>query len=362
MEKIYPHLKWLEICQAVDWLQILTESPVDESHLLALCDSKQCAVYVDLKQPVKGQDEETWLLDVTGHGIQKVRNPLALINSGLLKDVRVEFFGRTAWRDDKGAYITESIQWDASVVMRNIFPKFKPDDIRALAHKLNGVATPPTAAEFEDLRDQLSKSIESRESAWHLTDKYKVELEALRETAAHDQTSRETARLRAEQVEKQLSELEKQLSQMEARSDHYQDALEAKRAETAELMSTLASEQAAREAAESHARELRDALSDKEQARMAEDMERAEIPFCECAQDDVVSPSSVGITFPYATKQLEAMRDAALAHWAEHDRSKPAPYGIQKKVASFLSDRIGDNSRKLPELAGAIKPDDLPKA
>ena len=68
-----------------------------------------------------------------------------------------------------------------------------------------------------------------------------------------------------------------------------------------------------------------------------------------------------GLTFPYATKQLEAMRDAALAHWADHDRSKPAPYGIQKAVATFLAARTGENARKLAELAAAIKPDDLPK-
>ncbi|MNG40068.1 hypothetical protein D3C84_1284980 [compost metagenome] len=55
------------------------------------------------------------------------------------------------------------------------------------------------------------------------------------------------------------------------------------------------------------------------------------------------------------------MRDAAIKFWQSHDRSKPAPYGIQKKVQKFLAERTGENPRKVAELATAIKPDDLPK-
>jgi hypothetical protein len=67
------------------------------------------------------------------------------------------------------------------------------------------------------------------------------------------------------------------------------------------------------------------------------------------------------LSFPYATIQLEAMRDAATKFWQAHDRSMPAPYGIQKKVQKFLAERTGENPRKVAELAAAIKPDDLPK-
>lgn len=70
---------------------------------------------------------------------------------------------------------------------------------------------------------------------------------------------------------------------------------------------------------------------------------------------------ATGLNFPYATKHLEAMRDAAIMHWVGHDRSMPAPYGIQKKVQNFLASRTGDNHRKIVELANAIKPEDLPK-
>lgn len=68
-----------------------------------------------------------------------------------------------------------------------------------------------------------------------------------------------------------------------------------------------------------------------------------------------------GLTFPYTTRLLEAMCDAATEIWQSHDRSTPAPYGIQKKVQNFLAERTGANPRKVAELAAAIKPDDLPK-
>lgn len=362
MEKIYPLLNWLEIGQAVDWLQGLTESPVTPQELISLCDAKQCAVYVDIKKPLKGSDEETWLLEVTGCGIQKIRNPMALVDSGMLRDGRLELLGRATWKDEKGAYVTESIEWDASAVMIDIFPIFKPADIQALARKMNGAINQPTADDIEALHDQLKKACEAKDNAWYLTDKYKAELEVLRETAEQDRSSRESAWFRADQAENLAKEIADQRDRMEAKADYYQDSLEESRAAVAELKNTVEHEQMARKYAESLVMALRDELEDEYQTRMAENMERAESPLCNCAKGDAVSPSSAGITFPYATKQLEAMRDAALAHWVEHDRSKPAPYGIQKTVASFLSARIGDNSRKLPELAGAIKPDDLPKA
>lgn len=254
------------------------------------------------------------------------------------------------------------IEWDASAVMIDIFPIFKPADIQALARKMNGAINQPTADDIEALHDQLKKACEAKDNAWYLTDKYKAELEVLRETAEQDRSSREAAWLRAEQAEKLAEQLADQRDRMEAKADHCQDSLESSRSVVAELNVAVGHEQLARKYAESLAMELRNELEDEHNARLAESMERAESCRCACDKCDEVSASPMGITFPYATKQLEAMRDAALAHWADHDRSKPAPYGIQKTVASFLADRTGQNSRKLAELAVAIKPDDLPKA
>ncbi|MFV3338588.1 hypothetical protein ACNFB1_15605 [Pseudomonas sp. NY15349] len=361
-EKIYPLLNWLDISQAVDWLQGLTESAVTQHDLISLCAAKQCAVYVDLKQSANGTDEETWWQDVSGRGIQEVKNPLALTDAGMLTDSRLVLLGEVTWTNDKGAFCREKIEWAASVLMIDVFPMFRPADIHALAHKMNGVTNQPTAADVEELREQLKKAIEAKENAWYLTDKYKAELETLRETAEQDRSSREAAWLRAEQAEKLAEELADRFDRMEAKSDHYQDAMESSKTAVTELEKTVEHERMARKYAESLAIELRTELEDEHNARIAERMERAEN--CRCAGDkgDEVSDLPMGITFPYATKQLEAMRDAAVTHWADHDRSKPAPYGIQKTVASFLAERTGQNSRKLAELAVAIKPDDLPKA
>ena len=69
-----------------------------------------------------------------------------------------------------------------------------------------------------------------------------------------------------------------------------------------------------------------------------------------------------GLAFPYSTKQLQAMQSAAVKYWATHDRTSPAPYGIQKEIQYYLAELTGENNaRKIAELAAAIKPDNLPK-
>lgn len=361
MEKIYPLLNWLEIGQAVDWLQGLTESPVTPQELISLCDAKQCAVYVDIKKPLKGSDEETWLLEVTGCGIQKIRNPMALVDSGMLRDGRLELLGRATWKDEKGAYVTESIEWDASAVMIDIFPIFKPADIQALARKMNGAINQPTADDIEALHDQLKKACEAKDNAWYLTDKYKAELEVLRETAEQDRSSREAAWLRAEQAEKLAEQLADQRDRMEAKADIFQDELESSKDVVNELKSALEHEQMARKYAESLAGDLRDELEDEHNARLAENSERAGGCRCACEQDNETSPTSAGITFPYVTRELEAMCAAALKHWANYTPDKRQP--TQKKIGIELGELLGldrqangEPARKAIVLATAIRP------
>lgn len=129
------------------------------------------------------------------------------------------------------------------------------------------------------------------------------------------------------------------------------------------LRQHLEQERAARQAAERRAEQaeaedegLRQQLCNAKSAYEA--LRRQE----RTTQESPPEIPATGLTFPYATKHLEAMRDAALEYWQQHDRSKPAPYGIQKEVQKFLAGRTGENARKLAELAAAIKPDDLPKS
>lgn len=74
-----------------------------------------------------------------------------------------------------------------------------------------------------------------------------------------------------------------------------------------------------------------------------------------------------GLVFPYSTKELEAMRDAALKHWAGYTMDKRQP--TQKAIALGIGERLnlprqtsGDPARKAMILATAIKPDALPEA
>lgn len=117
------------------------------------------------------------------------------------------------------------------------------------------------------------------------------------------------------------------------------------------------------EAGEPIAAELEDLREQLEQERVARAAAEQRAELAEAGKlPQQLGGQPVGcLTFPYATRQLEAMRDAATKFWQSHDRSKPAPHGIQKQVQNFLAERTGTNSRKVQELAAAIKPDDLPK-
>ncbi|MBF8739995.1 hypothetical protein [Pseudomonas guariconensis] len=74
-----------------------------------------------------------------------------------------------------------------------------------------------------------------------------------------------------------------------------------------------------------------------------------------------------GLTFPYATMELEAMRTVALKYWAPYTPDKRMP--TQKEVGLELCTILnlqrqasGDPARKAIVLATAVRPDSLPDA
>lgn len=78
-------------------------------------------------------------------------------------------------------------------------------------------------------------------------------------------------------------------------------------------------------------------------------------------------PHDAALSFPYETKELLAMRDAALKYWAGYTRDKrqPTQNEVQLELCELLGLSIGKGStppRKTIALAGAIKPDSLPEA
>ncbi len=76
---------------------------------------------------------------------------------------------------------------------------------------------------------------------------------------------------------------------------------------------------------------------------------------------------ATGLTFPYTTKELEAMRAAVAKYWEGYtpDKRQPTQVEIQLELCELLGlERMknGDPPRKVKALAGAIKPDTLPDA
>lgn len=76
--------------------------------------------------------------------------------------------------------------------------------------------------------------------------------------------------------------------------------------------------------------------------------------------------SSTGITFPYSTKGLEALRAVALKQWADYTPEKRQP--TQKEIGYAICEALGvkyqktnEPPRKAKELATIIRPDDLPE-
>ena len=74
-----------------------------------------------------------------------------------------------------------------------------------------------------------------------------------------------------------------------------------------------------------------------------------------------------GLVFPYATRELEAMREAVRLYWEDYTPDKRLP--TQKEIAYTLGELLGlpqqsngDPARKAITLATAIRPDTLPDA
>lgn len=159
------------------------------------------------------------------------------------------------------------------------------------------------------------------------------------ERAARQTAEQQAEALRQRQGSKALQDIRQLLT-----DDDHRSLLE--RAESAEQMVEVMDRQL-REQAEKMANDQK--LFERMAARANGSPESSP---SECAGE---------LIFPYATKHLEAMCEAAREFWLDHDRATPAPHGIQKRVQNFLSERTGENARKVAELAAAIKPDDLPK-
>lgn len=141
MNNIYKLMQWLTTEQAVDWLRSLTGSKIGYEELGALCNAGHCGVYVDCHNVDACGSSFDAKYSLTGKG--QVMSDIKLeylhqpFNSVLttLDGIRVLCDG----------WLTE----DLSEVPRGSHylpgryqPLFKPDEILALAAKINGDVTP----------------------------------------------------------------------------------------------------------------------------------------------------------------------------------------------------------------------------
>ncbi|MHB0765736.1 hypothetical protein ACYCFC_15355 [Stutzerimonas sp. NM35] len=156
------------------------------------------------------------------------------------------------------------------------------------------------------------------------------------------------------------------------------------RAENATLKAQVSQEQ---ESSESLRRELSE--SERERGKQAEQRIEAEQAAIEAKQKteaavatfshlegslkrvaslfsvtQAIPAQGTGLTFPYATKELEAMRAAMVKYWEGYTPEKRQP--TQKSIALTLGELLdlpqqanGDAARKAIVLASAIKPDTL---
>ena len=167
MDEIYRRMKWLDIRQAVDWLQRLTGSPLTTVDLLRLCDSKQCDAYTDAGGLLGVDINSTICKQVTGVGIQKVLTPLLLKYAGQEIELEV-YYEKAPFTDTFRGVKTDYplTVWAAKTRLKDREALFKPDDILALAVSLKpDHEVQPSPNELEDLRRELGVERARREAA-----------------------------------------------------------------------------------------------------------------------------------------------------------------------------------------------------
>lgn len=321
MEKVYKLLDWLNMAQAVDWLQDMTHTQVDETMLLQLCGAGQCSVYLNCQgRNVDLDTQDDWppFCDATGLGLSKVRDPLQFMdNSEMIHLVGPVIVKSTRATIAEG-YFLLACGPDSPA------PRFKAGDIQALAAKMNGEPSPLSSAELNELEQ---------------------------ERAARVSAEAEVIELRRERGTKTISDLRAMCE------DDLELRAMTERAETAEKTVTALE----RQAAELSERQQRDGELIVKMAERIGQYQQGEQPIIQS------ETPATGLTFPYVTRELEAMRAAALKYWANHapDKRQPTQVEIQGELCKLLGlPLMNDNSppRKAVELAAAIKPSTTPDA
>lgn len=305
MEKVYRLLVWLDMAQAVDWLQDMTNTQLNGITLLQLCGAGQCSVYFDcLGLGVELVNEDEWppFFPATGLGVAKVQRPIQFMDNSWEIELRgpVTVNG-TGARIEDGHFVL-SHRHDAPG------PRFKPADIQALAAKMNGEPSPLNAAELNEL--ELERAARESAEAGDRT------LSSMRAMLA-DSLPLNAMTERAETAEKMVAAMDRELKEL---------------------------------------RELRqrDAGLFEIMTERLGAYQKGEPPITK-TETPVPAP---GLTFSRPSNALIVAHAASCKFWRNFDPERPP---LQKQVTAFMIER-GVPARQAAELAIAIKPDDLPKS
>lgn len=365
MGKIHGGLEWLTATEAVQHLGDLLGEEVKLSQVMRQCAAGNCNVY--LEPPPEGESVliETGAWCVTGplsshdhhpiqHGSPATWEPGQDLVIALKGNVRQFDFARggAALLPPEQRFGTRELVdavWFVRLKGWQFEPRFKRREIEALAARMNHERPWGTDNELEELRAQVEKEISNREDTARQARELQERL--IHETAMNAALREQIEELQRQRGDSALADIRSLLSDKDEL-----DGLR-KRAEQAEGMAAALDRQLTEQA---EAKRRNDEIFD-EMARQLKELHEHQraVP--------TPKPNLPGLSFPYPTKQLEAMLAAALKYWADYTPDKRQP--TQKEIGLDIGEALGlprqgsgDPARKAVALASAIKPDALPDA
>ncbi|BAP77787.1 hypothetical protein MT1_0611 [Pseudomonas sp. MT-1] len=145
MDKVYRLLKWLSAEQAIDWLQELTASPITVVELGDLCNSGHCGIYVACSGEKIADEEHGIDIELAGTGkvtsqVQLDYGPFAGSPISFQSRITIKCDAYGVWGREGGV---PDFHFDKTFYLgKSRVPAFKPEEILALAGKLNGTEAP----------------------------------------------------------------------------------------------------------------------------------------------------------------------------------------------------------------------------
>jgi hypothetical protein len=212
MDKFYRLLDWLTLSQAVDWLETLTQTKISDWNLLQLCESGQCAAYIE-SLGLDGVSADFARSVVSGMGKQKVLNPIELLDCGEPKERILNLFGLALVQEITEALPSSDdhkqemeLDWCAKTSMYHLSALFKRAEVETLARKMNGEHEQP-----EDKETAIAKlNMQLRSLQWQMYNEEKKAAESEHNPTQTAEINRlkealAAANARAEQAEKALT-------------------------------------------------------------------------------------------------------------------------------------------------------------